>query len=40
MLTGQLEVINHKIKVIKRVACGQRDSDHYLKLNGTFPSNP
>lgn len=41
MHTGQLEGINNKIKVIKRIAYGYRDSDYFfLKIKAAFPGNP
>lgn len=41
MHTGQLEGINNKIKVIKRMAYGYRDSDFFfLKIKAAFPGNP
>ncbi|MDQ3205945.1 MAG: ISL3 family transposase [Pseudomonadota bacterium] len=41
MHTGQLEGINNKIKVIKRMAYGYRDSDYFfLKIKAAFPGNP
>lgn len=40
MHTGQLEGINNKIKVIKRMAYGYRDSDYFfLKIKAAFPGN-
>jgi len=41
MHTGQLEGINNKIKVIKRMAYGYRDSAYFfLKIKAAFPGNP
>jgi transposase len=41
MHTGQLEGINNRIKVMKRMAYGYRDSDFFfLKIKATFPGNP
>ena len=41
MHTGQLEGINNKIKVMKRIAYGYRDSDFFfLKIKAAFPGNP
>jgi transposase len=41
MHTGQLEGINNKIKVIKRMAYGYRDSGYFfLKIKAAFPGNP
>lgn len=41
MHTGQLEGINNKIKVMKRMAYGYRDSDYFfLKIKAAFPGNP
>lgn len=41
MHTGQLEGVNNKIKVIKRMAYGYRDSDYFfLKIKAAFPGNP
>lgn len=41
MHTGQLEGINNKIKVIKRMAYGYRDKDYFfLKIKAAFPGNP
>jgi transposase len=41
MHTGQLEGINNKIKVFKRMAYGYRDSDSFfLKIKAAFPGNP
>ncbi len=40
MHTGQLEGINNRIKVIKRMAYGYRDTDYYfLKIKDAFPGN-
>lgn len=40
MHTGQLEGINNKIKVIKRMAYGYRDIDYFfLKIKAAFPGN-
>jgi len=41
MHTGQLEGINNRIKVIKRMAYGYRDSEFFfLKIKCAFPGNP
>lgn len=41
MHTGILEGINNKIKLIKRMAFGYRDSDYFfLKIKAAFPGNP
>jgi transposase len=41
MHTGQLEGINNKIKVMKRMAYGYRDSEFFfLKIKAAFPGNP
>jgi len=41
MHTGQLEGINNKIKVIKRMAYGYRDSGYFFKkIKVAFPGNP
>lgn len=41
MHTGQLEGINNRIKVIKRMAYGYRDIDYFfLKIRSAFPGNP
>lgn len=41
MHTGQLEGINNRIKVIKRMAYGYRDSGYFfLKIKAAFPGNP
>lgn len=41
MHTGQLEGINNRIKVIKRMAYGYRDSAFFfLKIKCAFPGNP
>jgi transposase len=41
MHTGQLEGINNKIKVIKRMAYGYRDSEYFFKkIKAAFPGNP
>ena len=41
MHTGQLEGINNRIKVIKRMAYGYRDTDYFfLKIKAAFPGNP
>jgi transposase len=41
MHTGQLEGINNKIKVIKRMAYGYRNSEYFfLKIKAAFPGNP
>ena len=40
MHTGQLEGINNRIKVIKRMAYGYRDTDYFfLKIQAAFPGN-
>lgn len=40
MHTGQLEGINNRIKVIKRMAYGYRDTDYFfLKIKDAFPGN-
>ena len=40
MHTGQLEGINNKIKVIKRMAYGYRDTDYFfLKIKAAFPGH-
>lgn len=40
MHTGQLEVINNRIKVIKRMAYGYRDCEYFfLKIKAAFPGN-
>jgi transposase len=40
MHTGQLEGINNRIKVIKRMAYGYRDLDYFfLKIKAAFPGN-
>lgn len=40
MHTGQLEGINNRIKVIKRMAYGYRDTDYFfLKIKAAFPGN-
>ncbi len=39
--TGQLEGINNKIKVIKRIAYGCRDSDSiFLKMKAAYTGLP
>ena len=39
--TGTLEGINNKIKLIKRMAFGYRDTDYFfLKIRAAFPGNP
>ena len=39
--TSVLEGVNNKIKVIKRMAYGYRDSDYFfLKIKAAFPGNP
>jgi len=39
--TGQLEGINNRIKVMKRMAYGYRDSSFFfLKIKAAFPGNP
>jgi transposase len=41
MHTGQLEGINNRIKVMKRMAYGYRDSDFFfMKIKAGFPGNP
>lgn len=41
MHTGQLEGINNRIKVIKRMAYGYRDSSFFfMKIKAAFPGNP
>ena len=41
MHTGQLEGINNKIKVMKRMAYGYRNSEYlFLKIRAAFPGNP
>ena len=41
MHTGQLEGINNRIKVMKRMAYGYRDSAYFfLKIKAAFPGNP
>lgn len=41
MHTGQLEGINNRIKVMKRIAYGYRDSAFFfLKIKTAFPGNP
>ncbi|HEY0286501.1 MAG TPA: transposase [Pseudomonas sp.] len=41
MHTGQLEGINNRIKVIKRMAYGYRDSEFFfMKFESFFPGNP
>ena len=41
MHTGQLEGINNRIKVMKRMAYGYRDSTFFfLKIKAAFPGNP
>ena len=41
MHTGQLEGINNRIKVIKRIAYGYRDSEFFfMKIKNDFPGNP
>ncbi|MCE1191683.1 MAG: transposase, partial [Acidovorax sp.] len=40
MHTGQLEGINNRIKVIKRMAYGYRDCEYFfLKIKAAFPGN-
>lgn len=40
MHTGQLEGVSNKIKVIKRMAYGYRDSDYFfLKIKAAFPGD-
>ena len=41
MHTVQLEGMNNRIKVIKRMACGYRDSEYFfLKIKAAFYGNP
>lgn len=41
MHTGRLEGIDNRIKVIKRMAYGYRDTDFFfLKIRASFPGNP
>ena len=41
MHTGQLEGMNNRIKVIKRMAYGYRDSEFFfMKIKSVFPGNP
>lgn len=41
MHTGQLEGINNRIKVMKRMAYGYRDSAYFfMKIRAAFPGNP
>ena len=41
MHTGQREGINNRIKLIKRMTHGYRDSDYLLlKIKAAFPGNP
>lgn len=41
MHTGQLEGVNNRIKVIKRMAYGYRDSEFFfMKIKNDFPRNP
>ena len=41
MHTGQLEGTNNRIKVIKRMAYGYRDSEFFfMKIKSVFPGNP
>ncbi|WP_371875614.1 transposase [Duganella aceris] len=41
MHIGQLEGINNRIKVMKCMAYGYRDSDFFfLKIKAAFPGNP
>lgn len=41
MHTGQLEEINNRIKIIKRMAYGYRDSEFFfMKIKNVFPGNP
>ena len=39
MHTGQLEGINNRIKVMKRMAYGYRDSAFFLKIKAAYPRN-
>lgn len=41
MHTGQLEGVNNRIKVMKRMAYGYRDSAYFfLKIKAAYPGNP
>ena len=41
MHTGKLEGINNRIKVIKRMAFGYRDTDFFfMKIRAAFPGKP
>lgn len=41
MHTGQLEGINNRIKVMKRMASGYRDSTYFfLKIKAAYSGNP
>lgn len=41
MHTGQLEGIDNRIKVMKRMAYGYRDSTcFFLKIKAAYPGNP
>ena len=41
MHTGKLEGINNRIKLIKRMAYGYRDTEFFfLKIKAAFPGNP
>ncbi len=41
MHTGQLEGINNRINVMKRMASGYRDSAYFfLKIKAAYPGNP
>jgi transposase len=41
MRTGQLEGINNRIQVMKRMAHGYRNSAFvFLKIKAAFPGNP
>ena len=41
MHTGQLEGINNRAKVMKKMAYGYRDSDYFVhKIKAAFPGNP
>lgn len=41
MHIGRLKGIDNRIKVVKRMACGYRDTDYFfLKIRAAFPGNP
>lgn len=41
MHTGHLEGIDNRLKVMKHMAYGYRDSsDFFLKIKAAFPGNP